>query len=154
MMTPLEDYLLSYVFQIEDHPQADRMQFFTESEPGMVISYDPEEDELRRRLAVSRDLSPDLCNEIDKLSTKNTHEIEIDELGGYEVIFQSIIKRNSQELPYISIELSFGYVISRDQMRGGFGDMCILITADSIQRISAYEALESRIRKMRATDAT
>jgi hypothetical protein len=68
--------------------------------------------------------------------------IEIDEIG-YVPIFQTIVQRNQQELPYISIDQAF---TCTSMMRpDAFGGASTLITPTTIESTSTYEWLKSKI---------
>jgi hypothetical protein len=104
MMSPVEEFILKQVFEWEDDPDVvGNIYFFSGECPNPCIDIDDEEG-LRKLIADSRALSPELCDGIERALVANEGYIEKDEIGGFGPIFQAIVKRNKEELPYISID--------------------------------------------------
>ena len=142
MMSPVEEFILKQVFEWEDDPDVvGNIYFFTPEYPNSYIEIEDEEG-LRKLIADSRALSPELCGEIEKAWVVDDGYIEIDDIGGYGSIFQAIVKRNQQELPYISFE----QVLTCSRMRpDGLSGASVLIMPDSIESMNTTTWLEKRI---------
>jgi hypothetical protein len=141
MMSPVEEFVLKQVFEWEDDPDVvGNICFFAGEYPNPYIAIDDKEE--LRIIADSRALSPELCDEIEKALVVDDGGIWIDDIGGYEWIFQAIVKRNQQELPYISIEQAF---TCTDMHPDAFGGAGILIGPDSIESMNTMTWLEKRI---------
>jgi hypothetical protein len=131
------------MFQWEINPEDGGIYFFAEEGPIPYVTFDEIGSEgLQTIIEESRALSPQLCHDVEKAGALDTEEIDIDETGGYDAIFQTIVKRNSQALPYISIEQSFTCTRMRPD---GFGGASTLITSDAIEYISTAEWLRTKI---------
>jgi hypothetical protein len=140
MMSPVEEFILKQVFEWEDDPDVvGNIYFFATEGPNLDIEIDDKEG-LQKLIAESRALSPELCNEIERaLVVGDGYK---DEIVGYEAIFQAIVKRNKEELPYISIDQAF---TSTKMDPGDFGGASVLIAPDSIESMDTTTWLEKRI---------
>jgi hypothetical protein len=141
-MSPVEEFILKQVFEWEDDPEVNgSIYFFTTEYPNSYIEIEDEEG-LRKLIADSRALSPELCDAIEKAWVVDDGYIEIDDIGGYGSIFQAIVKRNQQELPYISFE----QVLTCSRMRpDGLSGASVLIMPDFIESMNTTTWLEKRI---------
>ena len=142
MMSPVEEFILKHVFEWEDDPDViGSICFFAGEYTASYIKIDDKEG-LRKLIADSRALSPELCGGIERALVVDDGSIEIDEIGGYEPIFQAIVKRNKAELPFVSIEQAFTCTKMHPDAFGGAG---ILIGPDSIESMNTTTWLEKRI---------
>jgi hypothetical protein len=93
MMSPVEEFILKQGFEWEEDPEVvGGIHFFAEECPASYIEIDDKEG-LRKLIADSRALSPELCDEIERALVVDDGYIEIDEIGGYVPIFQTIVRR-------------------------------------------------------------
>src|SRR6516164_5703836 len=87
MMSPVEEFILKQVFEWEDDPEVvGGICFFAGEYPNPYIRIDDEEG-LRKLIAHSRALSPELCDEIERAWVVDDGYIEKDEIGGFGQIF-------------------------------------------------------------------
>ena len=149
MMSPVEEFILKQVFEWEDDPEVvGGIYFFAGECPASYIEIDDKEG-LRKLIAESRALCPELCDEIERAWVVDDGSIEIYEIGGYNPIFQAIVKRNQHELPYISIDQAFTCSSMRPD---GFGGASTLIMPDSIENIDTTAWLEEQIANLKSGD--
>jgi len=149
MMSPVEEFILKQVFEWEDDPDVvGNIYFFAEEYPYSYIEIDDEEG-LRKLIADSRALSPELCDRIERAWVVDEGDIEIDEIEGYEPIFQAIVKRNKEELPFVSIQQASTCIRVRLE---GFGGASTLIIPDSIERMDTTTWLKKRITDLNLND--
>jgi hypothetical protein len=139
LMTPIEVWLLSYIFG--NSYADDDVWFFADYEqPECSIYIDDDDDEFASALKQSRTIDPSFCNEVEEAIDGDF--IELDTLGGYERIFQQIIRRSKGEIPYVRVQGSanLDWLIF-----GRFGGYAVLVTADHIERMSTREWLDERL---------
>jgi hypothetical protein len=149
MMSPVEEFILKQVFEWEDNPEVvGDIYFFAGESPASYFEIDDKEG-LRKLIADSRALSPELCDGIERALVVDDSSIEIYEIGGYEPIFQAIVKRNKAELPFISIDQAF--TCSRLRL-DGFGGASTLIMPDSIEHMDTTTWLKKRIVDLNLND--
>jgi hypothetical protein len=151
MMSPVEEFILKHVFEWEDHPDVvGNICFFAGEYTASYIGIDDKEG-LRKLIAESRALSPELCGGIERALVVDDGSIEIDQIGGYEPIFQAIVKRNKAELPFVSIEQAFTCTKMHPDAFGGAG---ILIGPDSIESMNTTTWLEGKIANLKSSDGS
>ena len=148
MMSPVEEFILKQVFEWEDDPDVvGNICFFAGEYTASYIGIDDKEG-LRKLIAESRTLSPELCGGIERALVVDDGSIEIDEIGGYESIFQAIVKRNKGELPFVSIEQAFTCTKMHPDAFGGAG---ILIGPDSIESMNTTKWVEGKIANLKSS---
>ena len=63
LMTPLDNFLLTHIFEIAQHK--DGVEFFAEEWPGEVIFlFDDEPDQLLEAIEKTKDIDPELCADV------------------------------------------------------------------------------------------
>jgi hypothetical protein len=137
-MTPLEQLLLSRIFQFE--MEGDGWYFFAEEHPTEVVG--AIRDELERALASLPDTDSTLHRCVaEQLADADSDatEVRLDFTGtSWEPFFQDIVKR-SKTLRYVTVISAF----TCSKMRpDGFGGMAILITRDAILGKSTSDILD------------
>ena len=150
MMSPVEEFILKRVFEWEDDPDVvGNIYFFAGESPNPYIRIDDKE-ELRKLIADSRALSPELCDEIERALVVDKGYIEKDEFGGFGEIFQAIVKRNKEELPFISLDQA---LITSNRMRPDcVSGASVLFMPDSIEIMDTGTWLKKRTAELNLND--
>jgi hypothetical protein len=150
MMSPVEEFILKHVFEWEDDPEVvGNIYFFAGEYPNPNIDIDDEEG-LRKLIADSRVLSPELCDGIEKAWVADDGYIEKDEIGGFGQIFQAIVKRNKEELPFISLDQA---LITSNRMRPDcVSGASVLFMSDSIEIMDTGTWLKKRTAELNLND--
>ena len=139
LMTPIEVWLLSYIFGNSDGD--DDVWFFADYEhPREYIYIDDEDDEFALALKQSRTIDPSFCNEVEEAIDDRC--IEVDKLGGCGRIFQQIIRRSKGEIPYVRVQ---GIANPDRLIDGRLGGYAMIVTADHIESMSTWEWLDQRL---------
>jgi hypothetical protein len=137
-ITALERLLLSHIFNAE--PDGEGLYFYADEGPADMIWLD------RTQLDAALARSP---TEVDSAATAfvseqlarvpaDNVEIELDLSGGWEFIFQDIVRR-SRSLRYVTAVSAF----TCSRMRpDGFGGMAVLITAAAVMGKSTSDIIE------------
>lgn len=127
-MTPLEQLLLSQIFEAE--PDGDALYFFEEQSINDMLWLDV--GEVREALAQSQGIASEAAALIAEALTRlDTHaeDLELDlSMRSFAFIFQDVIRR-SATLSYVTVTSSF----TCSKMRpDGFGGAVTVITADQV----------------------
>jgi hypothetical protein len=137
-ITALERLLLSHIFNAE--PDGEGLYFYADEGPADMIWLD------RTQLDAALARSP---TEVDSAATAfvseqparvpaDNVEIELDLSGGWEFIFQDIVRR-SRSLRYVTAVSAF----TCSKMRpDGFGGMAVLITAGTVMGKSTSDIIQ------------
>jgi hypothetical protein len=137
-ITALERLLLSHIFNAE--PDGEGLYFYADEGPADMIWLD------RTQLDAALARSP---TEVDSAATAfvseqlarvpaDNVEIELDLSGGWEFIFQDIVRR-SRSLRYVTAVSAFTCARMRPD---GFGGMAVLITAAAVMGKSTSDIIE------------
>jgi hypothetical protein len=137
-MAPIERWLLTHIFDHE--PDGDGLYFFAEEYPRSEADA---AEQLFETIETSRGTCPELCAAVEQAIRRDESEVtvDLDEIG-YPAIFQSIVRRHSNRLPYISIEESLTCSRMRPE---GFGGSATLITPDTVEWINTGQWLDERL---------
>jgi hypothetical protein len=136
-MAPIEKWLLTHIF---DHvPDGDGLYFFAMDPQYETVA----EEQLFEAIETSSGTCPELCAAVEQAIRRHEGEVtvDLDEIG-YASIFQSIVKRHPNRLPYISVEASRGCTRIRPD---GFGGSATLITPDTVEWMSTDQWLYDRL---------
>jgi hypothetical protein len=137
-MAPIERWLLTHIFDHE--PDGDGLYFFAEEYPNSSADV---EEQLFETIETSRGTCSELCAAVEQAIRRDESEVTIDLVEiGYPAIFQSIVKRHPNRLPYISIEESLTCSSMRPE---GFGGGATLITPDTVEWINTCDWLDERL---------
>ena len=149
-MSPVEEFILKQVFEWEDDPEvAGNIYFFAKEYPNAYIRI-VDKKGLRKLIADSRALSPELCDEIERAWVVDDGYIEKDEIGGFGQIFQAIVKRNKEELPFISLDQA---LINCNRMRPNcVSGASVLFMPDSIEIMDTGTWLKKRTAELNLND--
>jgi hypothetical protein len=142
-MTPLEQLVLTNIFDFEPH--GDALYLFTELEPSDTFELPAEE--FRVAFAASADV-PSRAYDYLRHTVANLDAavefVEIDISGmSWNFILQDIIRR-SQALGYLYVLTAFTCTKMRPD---GFGGMVVFVTADNVEGKSTFEILDEFIVK-------
>jgi len=136
-MAPIEKWFIPHIFDHE--PDGGGPYFFAEEYPNSAAGV---EEQLFEAIETSRGTSPELCAAVEQAIRHDRVGavwVDLDEIG-YPAIFQSIVRRHSNRLPYISIEEN-GTRMGRDWFGGG----ATLITPDTVEWIDTRLWLHERL---------
>jgi hypothetical protein len=126
-MAPIEKWLLTHI--LDHEPDGDGLYFFVEISPHSPIFVE-EARQLFEAIEASRGTCPELCAAVEQAIRHDRVGavwVDLDEIE-YPAIFQSIVKRHPDRLPYISIEEN-----GTRMGRHWFGGSAILITPDAVE---------------------
>jgi hypothetical protein len=141
MMAPLESFLLTQMFEGEQH--GDGVHFYSHEWPGDYLPLvDDEPDRLLEAIEKTKHIDPELCADVKMAMQTNDDAVHVNcyTFGGYCRVFQGMIRRSGGKLPYVSTR---GVLISLkyDQMAG----MAELVTADAIESVSTFNWAQNRL---------
>jgi hypothetical protein len=137
-ITALERLLLSHIFNAE--PDGEGLYFYADEGPADMIWLDPTQLDAalaRSPAAIDSAATAFVTEQLARVPADNV-EIELDLSGGWEFIFQDIVRR-SASLRYVTAVSAF----TCSKMRpDGFGGMAVLITAAAVMGKSTSDIIE------------
>jgi hypothetical protein len=136
-ITPLERLVLSHIFNAE--PDGEGLYFYADEGPADMIWLDRTQLDgalARSPTAIDSAATAFVTEQLARVPADNV-EIELDLSGGWEFIFQDIVRR-SRSLRYVTAVSAF----TCSKMRpDGFGGMAVLITASTVMGKSTSDII-------------
>lgn len=136
-MTPLERWLLEQIFEFEPDDNDTTYFFAAEGANSMADAADDELEAILRE-----DPSPLAAALREQLAKADDPDwLDLDRFG-YAAVFQAIVARHPDQLPYVTVEMAF----TCSKMRpDGFGGGAELITAEDVRSINTSRWLADAV---------